>query len=118
MIGKFKKWLRGMSTSKGKSAAPARPSAATGERRRARQDRRREADYVDPDPDLSGSLEDDGAGDNVLVRNKYKREDTGTHETLTILDDSAVDTGEETGIDPYNTGNFDRSRNWDKRFRN
>ena len=45
------------------------------------------------------------------------REDTGTHETLTILDDSIVDSGEETGIDPYNTGEFDRSKNWEKHLR-
>ena len=45
------------------------------------------------------------------------RENTGTHETLKILDDSLVDDDEEAGIDPYNTGEFDRSRNWDKRFR-
>ena len=40
----------------------------------------------------------------------------GTHETLTLLDDSLVDSGEETGLDPYNTGGFDRSKNWDRRF--
>lgn len=62
-------------------------------------------------------IEDAGPGKNVLIRNKYIREDTGTHETLTILDDSLVDSGEETGIDPYNTGGFDRSKNWNNRFR-
>jgi hypothetical protein len=61
-------------------------------------------------------IDDLGPGKNVLIR-KYVREDTGTHETLTILDDSAIDTEEVTGIDPYNTGRFDRSKNWDKRFR-
>lgn len=63
-------------------------------------------------------VETNGPGKNVLVRNKFVREDTGTHETLRIVDDTMVDTGEEAGIDPYNTGNFDRSRTWDKRFRN
>ena len=62
-------------------------------------------------------IEDAGPGKNVLIRNKYVREDTGTHETLKILDDSLIDTGEETGIDPYNTGGFDRSKNWNNRFR-
>ena len=52
-----------------------------------------------------------------LIRNRYVREDTGTHETLTILDDSMVDSGEEPGFDPYNTGDFDRSKNWERRFR-
>jgi hypothetical protein len=75
----------------------------------------------DPEPvdtvnELSGKIETVGPGKNVLIRNKFLREDTGTHETLTILNDSMVDSGEETGIDPYNTGGFDRSRNWDKRF--
>ena len=66
---------------------------------------------------LTGEIEDAGPGKNVLIRNKYVREDTGTHETLKILDDSLVDSGEETGIDPYNTGGFDRSKNWNNRFR-
>jgi hypothetical protein len=73
-------------------------------------------EFVDTDEDLSGTIESNGPGKNVLIRNKFVREDTGTHETLKILDDSIVDSGEETGIDPYNTGGFDRSRNWDKRF--
>lgn len=68
-------------------------------------------------PGVDGEIADLGPGKNVLIRNKYRREDTGTHETLTIVDDSMIDTGEESGIDPYNTGKFDRSKNWDKRFR-
>jgi hypothetical protein len=79
---------------------------------------RRQPEFVEIDPHVSGEIEDNGPGKNVLIRNKYLREETGTHETLKILDDSLVDSGEETGIDPYNTGGFDRSRNWDKRFRN
>ena len=75
-------------------------------------------EFVDPDPTLEGNIEENGPGKNVLVRNKYVREETGTYETLKIVDDSVVDSGEETGIDPYNTGDFDRSKNWDKRFRN
>jgi hypothetical protein len=63
------------------------------------------------------AVEDGGPGKTVLIRNRYVREDTGTHETLKILDDSLVDSGEETGIDPYNTGGFDRSKNWSNRFR-
>lgn len=73
---------------------------------------------VDLDPHVAGRIEDNGPGKNVLIRNKYVREDTGTHDTLTILDDSMVSSEEETGLDPYNTGQFDRSKNWDKRFRN
>ena len=72
-------------------------------------------EFVDADEDLSGEIESAGPGKNVLIRNKYVREETGTHESLTIVDDSIVDSGEETGIDPYNTGSFDRSKNWDSR---
>jgi len=62
-------------------------------------------------------IEEPKSGEKALIRNKYVREDTGTHETLKILDDSIVDSGEETGLDPYNTGGFDRSKNWQNRFR-
>lgn len=75
-------------------------------------------EFVQVDPHLEGRIADNGPGKNVLIRNKYVREDTGTHDTLTILDDSMIGTDEEAGIDPYNTGQFDRSKNWDKRFRN
>jgi hypothetical protein len=75
----------------------------------------RQPEFVELDPRVGGRIEGSGPGKNVLIRNKYVREDTGTHETLTILDDSLVDTEEEAGFDPYNTGQFDRSRNWDKR---
>jgi len=69
------------------------------------------------DPGVDGTIESLGPGKNVLIRTRFVREDTGTHETLKILDDSIIDTGEETGIDPYNTGGFDRSKKWDQRFR-
>lgn len=62
------------------------------------------------------TIESNGPGKNVLIRNKFVREDTGTHETLKILDDSIVDSGEDRGLDPYNTGGFDRSKNWERRY--
>ncbi len=61
-------------------------------------------------------IEEMGPGKNVLVRRRLVREDTGTHETLTILDDSVIEGEQESGLDPYNTGQFDRSKYWDKRF--
>jgi hypothetical protein len=54
---------------------------------------------------------------NSPARNKSAREDTATDETLTILDSPITDPDEEAGIDPYNTGGFDRSKNWNKSFR-
>lgn len=74
-------------------------------------------EIVDLETTVEGRIENQGPGKNVLIRNRFVREDTGTHETLKILDDSILDSGEETGIDPYNTGKFDRSKKWDQRFR-
>jgi hypothetical protein len=76
----------------------------------------RQPEVVRYDAGSDDHIADLGPGKNVLIR-KYVREDTGTHETLTILDDNAIGTEEEFGIDPYNTGRFDRSKNWDKRSR-
>ena len=96
-----------------------RPAAGHPARRSATRDvPRPKPDFGDIDPHFTGEIEDNGPGKNVLIRNKYVREDTGTHETLKILDDSLLEDDDEDGIDPYNTGEFDRSRNWDKRFRN
>ena len=67
--------------------------------------------------EVGGKVVDGGPGKNVFVRNRFVREDTGTHETLKILDDSLLEAEEEAGIDPYNTGRFDRSKSWDVRFR-
>jgi hypothetical protein len=130
MLEKIKKWIAGLGASQqstptrelDQSGAHPRPTQATHDRpegvdRRKKQDRRTQPEFVELDPTVAGKIVDNGPGKNVLVRNKYQREDTGTHETLKIVDDSMVDSGEETGIDPYNTGNFDRSKNWDKRFR-
>jgi len=63
--------------------------------------------------DIGGKIVDRGPGKNVLIRNKYVREDSGTHETLKIVDDSILESDDEFGLDPYNTGRFDRSRSWD-----
>ncbi len=72
-----------------------------------------EVDPVEYSGELGGRIEEVGPGKNVLVRNKYVREDTGTHETLKIIDDSLVEKEDDGGIDPYNTGRFDRSKSWD-----
>ena len=66
---------------------------------------------------IMGHIQSTGPGKNVLVRNKYVREEAGTHDPMTILDDAYLDDSEEDGIDPYNSGEFDRSKHWDKRFR-
>ena len=120
MLERLKNWFSGKSGNKEASApAPLRQTGAhVAPRPRPAPAKvpRKQPEFVDADEGLSGRIESNGPGKNVLIRNKYVREDTGTHETLKILDDSIVDSGEETGIDPYNTGGFDRSKNWDKRF--
>lgn len=63
--------------------------------------------------EIEGKIIDGGPGKNVLVRNKYVREDTGTHDTLQIMDESLLRSPDDDGIDPYNTGRFDRSKSWD-----
>lgn len=75
-------------------------------------------DVVEFSRESIGSIEDGGPGKNILIRNRYIREDTGTHETLKIIDDSVFESDESNGIDPYNTGRFDRSKHWDGRSRN
>ena len=72
-------------------------------------------DLVDFNSDLGGRIDDGGPGKNVLIRNKYVREDTGTHDTLKIIDPSLLEDEEEFGMDPYNTGRFDRSKSWNLR---
>ena len=123
---RFIKWLTSKATPRRPSQGPAheprnsnlRPTGSHTALRRAKVKQavpRSQPEFVDLDPHIEGRIEDRGPGKNVLIRNKYVREDTGTHETLRILDDSIIDTEEEEGIDPYNTGQFDRSRNWDRR---
>jgi hypothetical protein len=70
-------------------------------------------EIVDFVADVGGRVEECGPGKNVLVRNKYVREETGTHETLKIVDNALLESEEEVGADPYNTGRFDRSKSWD-----
>lgn len=126
MIGRLKIWFKTRFFAKpatpparemnrsGAHAAPRRPPVNRTARRPVEQPKPQASRLAD---DLGDEIESLGPGKNVLIRNKFVREDTGTHETLKILDDSLVDSGEESGIDPYNTGGFDRSRNWEKRFR-
>lgn len=112
MFAKFRNWLRNRSSAgnlvqgpdlQRTGAHPARPEV------------RSKHKLAQPNRDHSGR-DGNAPGKNVRSRNKFVREEAGTHETLKILDDSLVDSGEEAGLDPYNTGGFDRSKNWDRRF--
>ena len=76
-----------------------------------------EAETKDVDAQSHGTIESLGPGKNVYVQNPYVREELGTHESLKIVDQSLVDGEEPDGIDPYNTGRFDKSRKWEQRSR-
>jgi hypothetical protein len=119
-MNRFLKWLGNKLF--GRKAANARSLHQTGTRisPAARKPRKSSSPTATPvafDPTVSGSIDDGGPGKNVLVRNRFVREDTGTHDTLKILDDSLLEDDEESGIDPYNTGRFDRSKSWNSRIR-
>ena len=75
------------------------------------------ASQVRVKPALDGAIDDLGPGKNVLVRNPAKDDGAGLDDGLSIFEDGAAEASNESGIDPYNTGKFDRSRHWDKRFR-
>ena len=120
MIERFLKWL-GMRLFP--NAAPPKPAPRpVGVRVRPPAARPAARGVAEPKtvgfrPQVGGKVVDAGPGKNVLVRNRFVREDTGTHETLKILDDGLLEPEEDTGIDPYNTGRFDRAKHWDIRFR-
>lgn len=80
--------------------------------------RKAQPELVEFKPELGGRIADGGPGKNVLMRSKYVREDTGTHDNLKILDWSVLEEEEGAGgIDPYNTGRFDRAKSWETRSR-
>mgnify|MGYP001813448772 CR=1 FL=1 len=70
---------------------------------------------IDIDPHLHGKIENIGPGKNVFVGSQMIREDSGTHETLKIVDDSLLESDNDDAFDPYNTGRFDRSKQWGTR---
>ena len=113
----FLKWL---GTKLFPNQVPAKPaSRPVGVRVRPSVSRPRSAEpaTIAFRPEVNGKVVDAGPGKNVLVRNRFVREDSGTHETLKILDDSLLESEEPAGIDPYNTGRFDRAKSWEFRSR-
>jgi len=115
---RFADWLRGFFSHEedDDSDIPFRPPGARVLPKSNQQKvKTRSRDDVEFSSDVGGRIIDGGPGKNVLIRNKYVREDTGTHETLKIIDDSILDSDDEIGADPYNTGRFDRSKSWGSR---
>ena len=104
MIEKFKSWFSDRFQSKKPEPRDLRKASylKVARPRKQQEPADSESNVVEVDPELHGRIESIGPGKNVLIRNRLLREETGTHETLKIVDDSMVETGEETGIDPYN----------------
>ena len=101
-------------------AHPPHPPAAPYQRRRVEvigRASKPEPEQIDLDPHIQGRIESLGPGKNVFVRSQYVREETGTHETLKIVDESLLESDGADDFDPYNTGRFDRSKQWDSRSR-
>lgn len=118
MMQGLKSWFKGRFSAV-ETPPPARNTGTYRQRLAAAE---KSVDQSSQDPGVEvdpphGQIESLGPGKNVLVQNPYVREDLGTHETLKIVDRSLVEEDQEGGIDPYNTGKFDKSRKWDRQFR-
>ena len=122
MIRRLINWLKGGPVTEFDGPAPQRrrvsAHAALHARATPTPSREPRNHIVDLSTKLDGRIENVGPGKNVLVHDGYTSDDTGAREMLKLLDDSPLDPGEPVGIDPYNSGEFDRSRHWDTRFRN
>jgi hypothetical protein len=114
---RFLKWLgKKLFPQKAAAERPPRPAGVSVRPPRARPAEIR-PELVKFRAELGAQIADGGPGKNILVRNKFVREESGTHDTLKILDGSLLTGEEPDGIDPYNTGRFDRSKSWEFRSR-
>ena len=114
MLNKLRNWFSGKPAVEGPRS---RTTAANAPPRRAvKTQPGRSRQPVGAGADPSGGIEGLRPGKTVASRRRFIREDSGTHETLKILDDSIIDDPGDQGLDPYNTGCFDRSKTWDKPF--
>ena len=122
MIRQLINWLKGGPAPENERPAPERRRVSAHAALHARVTpapvRNPRPEINEVESEFEGRIENIGPGKNVLVRDGYTSDDTGSHEMLGLLDDSPLDPDEPAGIDPYNSGEFDRSRHWDTRFRN
>ncbi|MBT8092649.1 MAG: hypothetical protein KJN77_06400 [Gammaproteobacteria bacterium] len=75
------------------------------------------AEKIDLEPRVHGSIETIGPGKNVYVRSERVDEGTGSHDALELVDEPSLDSDDADGVDPYNTGRFDRPGKWNSRSR-
>ena len=68
------------------------------------------------DAEVPDRVESHEPEENALILDKYT-DDTITQRALGILDESSLDPSESTGVDPYNSGSFDKSKGWKSRSR-
>ncbi len=121
MMEGLKSWFKGRFSQAESPPPPRARNTGTYRQRLAAAektaDRQSQSPEIEVDAQVPGQIESVGPGKNVFVESPYVREDLGTHESLKILNVSPAEDDQEAGIDPYNTGKFDKSRKWDQRFR-
>ncbi len=64
------------------------------------------------DPEMSGQIENERPGKNVLIQDKKADQAMETDQELSILSDSSLNANQSAGVDPYDTGCFDTSKMW------
>jgi len=72
---------------------------------------------VEVEPHIEGHIDEHGPGKNVLIGNKHVGEDEDADEKLKLVDNPSIESDKDAGFDPYDTGQFDTSKIWDKHFR-
>lgn len=120
MIESIRTWLRHRFSGAEEVPPPSLRATASYRQRLVKAENaapRVKLEKIDVEPQAHGTIESLGPGKNVYVRSPYVREDLGTHESLKIVDESLLEGEEPAGIDPYNTGRFDKARKWDQRSR-
>ena len=121
MMEGLKSWFKGRFSQAESPPPPRARNTGTYRQRLAAAektvDSQSQSPEIEVDAHVPGRIESVGPGKNVFVQSPHVREDLGTHESLKILDASLDEDDQEDGIDPYNTGKFDKSRKWDQRFR-
>jgi hypothetical protein len=115
MIARLRNWLTAK-TSKGESTS-ADQFTGSGRNAVAGQTAKRPSPRPAPSarsnkPATSRRADERQSSKNTATRNQYVREQTGTNETLKIFDHSLPEPEDDIAFDPYNTGGFDRSKNW------